>query len=114
MSETKFLENNEEIYLYKIEVTDEMYNTIKFNLFRECGDSYGIWQNMGILVVDFIRSLGINVKNPFTKGQNCSELIYREIIQKIFPEYPVKYDPQTVRPDHIEKILNSEGIEKLI
>jgi len=53
--------------------------------------------------------LNINIPNPFTKNENCSELLYRHFIQIAYPEYSEMFDPDTITPADIEYILQDVG-----
>jgi hypothetical protein len=107
MSQTIFEENNTIVLMYEIEVSDEMYTSIREGLFKVCGRKYGMMQNIGILLVDALRKLGIKAKNPFVKGENCSEMVYRHILSVLYPEYD--YDPDTISPKDVEDILNKKA-----
>ena len=104
MSQTIFEEDNTIVMLYELEVSDEVYKEIKEALFKVCGRKYGLMQNLGILIVDLLRGIGIKAKNPFVKGENCSEMVYRHVLANLFPEH--KYDPDTITPSEVEDILN--------
>jgi len=104
MSQTIFEEDNTIVMLYELEVSEEVYKEIKQALFKVCGRKYGLMQNLGILTVDLLRNIGIKAKNPFVKGENCSEMVYRHVLMSLFPEH--KYDPDTITPSEVEDILN--------
>lgn len=104
MSQTIFEEDNTIVMMYELEVSDEVYKRIREALFKVCGRKYGLMQNVGILIVDLLRSRGIKIKNPFVKGENCSEMVYRHVLMELFPEH--KYDPDTITPREVEDILN--------
>lgn len=104
MSQTIFEEDNTIVMIYELEVEDGVYKKILEALFKVCGRKYGLMQNVGILIVDLLRSRGIKIKNPFVKGENCSEMVYRHVLMELFPEH--KYDPDTITPREVEDILN--------
>ena len=111
MSQTIFEETNTIVMMYEIEVSDEAYKAIREALFKVCGRKYGMMQNIGILLVDTLRKLGIKAKNPFVKGENCSEMVYRHILSVLYPEF--EYDPDTISPKDVEDILNKKAIRIL-
>lgn len=105
-----FEEKNKIVLIYEIEIADEVYNKIRQELFYNCGRKYGLMQNLGIAIVDFAREvLGVKIGNPFRENQNCSELVYRDVIQIAFPELSKKYDPDTISPRDIEDIMKQVG-----
>lgn len=104
MSQTIFEEDNKIVMLFELEVTDEVYKEIKEALFKVCGRKYGMMQNIGIVIVNLLKNNGIKIKNPFDKGENCSEMVYRHVLMELFPEH--KYDPDTITPREVEDILN--------
>ena len=107
-SKTLFLEKNVIVHTCELEVTDEIYNNIMKQLIRNCGKKYALMQNLGILIVDILNKIGINIKNPWKYGYNCSELIYRHVILNIYtPEE--EFDPNTITPKQIMKILNNNN-----
>ena len=106
-SKTVFEEQNEIVGMYEVEVCDETYARIREELFKVCGRKYGLMQNLGIFAVDMLRNIGIKVKNPFVKDENCSEMVYRHALKVIKPE--LEYDPDTISPKEIEDILKLIG-----
>ena len=66
--------------------------------------------SLTIAVVDFAKQvLGVKVKNPWRKDQNCSELVFRHVICVAYPEFSKKYDPDTISPRDIEDIVKNIG-----
>ena len=105
-----FEEQNEIVLIYEIEVSDEVYNKIRQELFYNCGMKYGFMQNIGIAIVDFAKQVfGIKIQNPFRKDQNCSELVHRHVISIAFPEIAKQYNPDTISPKDIEDIMKQVG-----
>jgi len=76
---------------------------IRKECFKEAGKKYAFMQNLGIVIVNIMSFFNIKMKNPWKEGRNCSELLYLHIFKKLHPE--LEYDPDLVRPDHIEYIL---------
>jgi hypothetical protein len=66
---------------------------------QECGNKYGMMQNIGIFLID----LGLLKKNPWKHGRNCSELLYVKVLKRILPH--LDYNPDTIKPHHIEEII---------
>lgn len=112
MSKSIFQEDNEIVQMYEIQISDEVYFEIRKQLFSVCGRKYGFLQNIGIAIVDLLGNIGIRIKNPFVKDQNCSELLFRHVISVAYPEYKNDYDPNTVTPADIEFILEDIEITK--
>jgi len=104
----RFLEDNEIMESYTIELSDEDYKSIRNELLDNCGIEYAYWQNIGILAVDVLKKLGFKGKNPFTKGQNCSELLYKHLISKIY-DLPVDHTSDLIKPSQIRSILYENG-----
>lgn len=101
-----FLEKNEIVDTYTIHLEEKEYRSILKGLIESCGIEYALMQNIGIVLVDITRRIGINVKNPWKKGYNCSELVYRYIILN---KYPTEiHDPELIKPSEIKNILNNK------
>lgn len=108
MSRSKFDSINEIMETYVLEIEEDQYVELRNALLAECGESYAFMQNIGIFIVDIIRKLGVSIENPFKDGQNCSELIYRYIIQSLYPgDYNTT--PDLVKPSEIRNILKKHG-----
>lgn len=101
--EEHFLKKHEIIKEYTIIVDTEMDKKIKETCYKQCGNKYGIMQNIGIFLID----LGILKSNPWKSGVNCSELIYTHVLKPMFPE--LDHNPDTIKPHEIENILISKG-----
>lgn len=95
---------------YRIKVSDPVYNFMKKERMMSAGENYGHLQNLGIVLTDIAKLFGIKLKNPWKKGRNCSEIIYSKILLPMFPD--LSYDPETIKPHHIERILKSKGYEE--
>jgi len=111
-SNIKFEEQNIKVAMYEIEMEDNLYKELRNDLHKKSGNSYAHLQNLGILLVDFLQDLGVNISNPFRKGENCSELVYTALL-KLHPELNESYKKNTIRPDHIEEILKKYSYKKL-
>lgn len=98
--------------IYEIEVCEETYKLIRSHLHKHAGEKYAFWQNLGIIAVDTLKYFGIKKKNPFRKGENCSELVFLAL-SKIHPELLNKYTQDSIRPDHIEDILIEYDFKKV-
>lgn len=107
MSEEQFNRKHEIVKIITLPVQENLYHSIKKECFSQAGADYGIAQNLGIVLVDLFNLVGIKIDNPWKKGVNCSELIYIELILPIFGDLGV--NPDTVKPHHIEKILNNNN-----
>lgn len=101
--ETWFLKDHIVVKQYRIEVPDDVYSELSKHCWSLVGQSYGTWQNVGIILVDILKLFKLKIKNPWKHGVNCSELLYITIFKPMFPE--LKYDPDTIKPHHIEKII---------
>ena len=114
-ADDKFTEENIKTKTYKIEVSDEFYAKMKSNLSEHVGHKYGFIQNIGIVLVGLCRNLGLGIANPFTDGDNCSELVFNAL-RTIHPELASthKYRLNTIRPDHIEDILIKYGYDRTL
>ena len=102
-SKLVFEEANIIVAMYELEMSDEIYEQVRKELFKVCGRKYGMIQNIGIYFVDMLRKNGINVANPFTKDENCSEMVYRHALKVIDPT--LDFDPNMITPKEIEEIL---------
>lgn len=97
---------------YNLLVPTNIYDKISKACFEEAGKKYGFLQNVGIVITDILKFVGIKIGNPFKDGQNCSELIYRHVLQPMLG--CKKYDPDKIKPHHIEKILKSKCQKNLL
>lgn len=107
LSKSKFLKDNEIMESYSLTLELEEYKAIRNAMLSDCGEKYGLMQNIGILIVDLLRKINIMSTNPFKHGQNCSELIYRHVIPGEFK--PKDLVPDLVKPSHIRRILLQNG-----
>ena len=90
---------------YEIKIDEKLYNEMKIKRLKHAGENYGTWQNFGIIIVDILKFFGIRATNPWKKGKNCSEIVYEVVFKKMHPD--LDYDPNTIKPHHIEKILTT-------
>lgn len=102
MSLDVFLEENEIVEIHRIEVPDDVYVAIRNGLHSETGRHYGTLQNLGIPISDLL-----NIKNPWKKGYNCSELIYEKVLLPLNPDLSLHYDKDTVTPKDVNEIIKN-------
>lgn len=113
MTRKRFDDKNEIMETYEIELPDEEYYKMRNSLLDNCGEHYALMQNIGIFIVDQLRKLGCKCSNPWKNGQNCSELIYRNVIPYICDKEEHKFEPDLVKPSQIRKILQDHGISPI-
>ena len=101
--ESHFSKKHEIVKKYTILVPKEIYYSMIKESWKQAGASYGTMQNLGILIVDLLNKIGIKATNPFKSGINCSELIYRTVLQKMIPNLPYRAD--LIKPHQIEEII---------
>lgn len=111
MSKTIFEEHNIIVGAYEVVMEDKIYDEVRRTLFSVCGREYGVWQNIGVGIVDLCRHLGFKVKNPWVENENCSEMLFRHFISIAYPQFIDSYDPNTITPSDIEKIVSKIGIK---
>ena len=109
MSEPQFKKRHKKIIEFEIEVTDQQYQEIVKDLHYTSGDDYGMMQNFGILLLDILKVIDIEIKNPWQKGWNCSEFVCSVLI-KSNPDLVNHLDPQTVTPKQLYNILKNNKI----
>lgn len=109
----EFEEKNITTMEYRIQIPENEYTDLRERLNRHVGHRYAYLQNLGILLVDLFVKFGIKKRNPFRDGDNCSELVFRSL-KRLHPELKKDYRPNTVRPDHIEEILEKYGYTKVL
>jgi len=106
LSQRNFEKDNIEVKTYRLLISDQDYERVMKGIINSCGKQYGFMQNVGIVIVDVFRKVfKVNINNPFTKHYNCSELIYKLIITKLYPQISKRYNPNTVTPLDIDNIL---------
>lgn len=109
MTKERFLEKNTITETFIILLEEDVYKKIRNKLTLECGEHYGILQNLGIPIVDFMKNVfKLKIQNPFKSGSNCSELIYEHVINNIFSEIE-DISINTVKPIDIRNILLTQG-----
>lgn len=112
MSGTQFDKRHRIVKEFAIPVTEDIYRNVINELHEASGDDYSIMQNVGIILVDVARLLGIKMRNPWTRGWNCSEFVAVVLLQMI-PKYFLDIDPNTITPKQIYDILeelNKNGV----
>jgi len=105
--ESIFSKKHEIIYKFSIKVPEEFEKSVGLRCLQQAGQPYATKQNIGIILVDALSLIGIKIKNPWKKGVNCSELIYKEVLKPMYPE--LSYNPDTIKPHHIKEILEEKG-----
>lgn len=105
--DTFFKKKNKIVKEYILDIPKELHRYLVKTSWEQCGAKYGILQNLGIVWVDIGRLFGKKWQNPWKTGYNCSELIYRTVILPLWGDQG--YDPDTIKPHHIEKILLNKG-----
>jgi len=88
---------------YEIIVDDQCYKAISRACLQQAGKPYALWQNLGIVYVDIMSWVGKTVENPWKKGLNCSELVYRNVLKPMIPA--LNYAPDAIKPHQIEDII---------
>lgn len=88
-----------------IDIPDEIYSDLSKKRLMAAGEEYGFLQNVGIVLVDICKVVGLNIDNPWKRGKNCSEIIYETVLKPMNPE--LDFDPNTVKPHHIKRILDN-------
>lgn len=102
-----FHKKHEIVKCFCVHIPEDMEMQIRKECWLECGNNYGALQNLGIVLTDICRWLGFSkVKNPWKKGRNCSELLYLTVFKQLHPE--LDYDPDTIKPHHIDEILTTK------
>lgn len=100
ISEPAFLQHNEVIEEFELEISDSLYNHILNLCHSYASVKYGYWQNLGIGFVKFLKLFGINYRrNPFNEGLNCSEwcaLVLTEVYGKWTDKESNLIDPTDV------------------
>lgn len=104
MSEPQFKKKHKIVFEEILTIPEEQYWQIRKACHHEAGVQYGFMQNIGIALVDILEKVNIKKDNPWKKGRNCSELLYTKVIKPIFGN--LGYNPDTIKPHHIEEILN--------
>lgn len=101
-----FNKKHEIVADYTLMVDASLEMEIRKACWHDCGKKYGMWQNIGIVLVD----LGLCKDTPWKDGRNCSELIYIKVLKNMIPE--LNRNPDTIKPHHIEDIVLKHFEEK--
>lgn len=112
-SNNNFEKSNTKTHLYEIEVSTEQFYKLRQKTHKHAGDHYAHLQNLGIILVGILQDIGINIKNPFTDDENCSELVFLFLVE-LHPELANEYNKNTIRPDHIQGILERFNYKKVL
>jgi len=115
MSQYQFDKKHKVVEEYIITIENrETYQKMKDIMHKHSGARYSVLQNVGILYVDLMNSIfNKNVKNPWQKGWNCSELV-AVVLNEMFPKYFDKYDPNTITPKQVNIVLKKLADKNLI
>jgi len=112
LSRAKFDNKNEIMETYKITLEQGEYRIMRNQLLTHCGEQYAMMQNLGVVLVDFIRKFMCVKENPFKEGQNCSELLYRCVIPYVCADSG-EYTPDLVKPSQIRNLLKYNNIKPI-
>jgi hypothetical protein len=105
--ETFFNKKHEIVKSITFTCTTEEFINFNRLCWEQVGAKYGFLQNLGIVLVDIARFFGFKICNPWKKGMNCSEVLYRTIIVPKFGN--LGYNPDTIKPHEIEDILEKHN-----
>ena len=97
--ESVFNRKHQIVKEYVLMVDQDLEMDIRKACWHDCGKKYGALQNIGI----FLNDIGLCKDTPWKDGRNCSELIYIKVLKKMVPE--LDYNPDTIKPHHIEDII---------
>lgn len=100
---TEFYKKHEILKEYTLRVPKEIEYEIKKNIWQNAGKPYGMLQNIGIAWVDLCKFFGYKVANPFTSGQNCSELIARDVVMELVSGLDIQ--PDSIKPHEVEALI---------
>lgn len=100
MSKDVFLQHNEVIYEFTLEITDEQYFQIMQNCMKSAGLAYGIKQIFGIIIADIFK---LN-KNIFSDPEKyvCSEWVAEQIE---LLDYKFNKSLDLIKPIDVFKVL---------
>lgn len=101
-----FLEKNEIIKEYELEISDETSLKVKQFAMDKAGIKYGLKQVLGIGYVKLMYIFGKNVRNPFDDGSHtyvCSELVGEILKEKL--NFGMDIDLQTITPKDIDELM---------
>jgi hypothetical protein len=104
LSDTVFRQHNE-IVQYTFDISDETFDKIKTDFHRQAGEDYGYLQNLGVFLIDLIKSISSNevAKNPLSEGINCSEWV-SQVLDDAIGDWTDK-DPNLIKPSDIRNFL---------
>ena len=103
--ESVFHKKHEIVKSYTLMVDDHYEMSVRKACWEDCGKDYGVWQNVGIFLVD----IGLLRDTPWKDGRNCSELIYLKVFHDLLP---LNYNPDTIKPHHLEDIILEYFVER--
>lgn len=112
MPKERFLKDNEIMETYSFKLTTNQFEEMRKELLMSLGETYALMQNLGIIIVDFLRRRGLRISNPWKSGQNCSELVYSNIVPYLFEDY--KDIPRDlVKPSQIRGIFKEKQVKPI-
>lgn len=103
MSKSVFLTENAVVNEFEFELPEEIYRDMRIELHANAGLKYALMQNVGVIITDIAKFFGKEMKNPWKKGYNCSELVYKHVIKYLYPEE--KRDPDLITPKEVFELL---------
>jgi len=104
MADDAFNAKHEIVVRYEVEVTKQQYKDIRNKLFEDMGKPYGMWQNVGIVLTDILRLVGINTILGIKYEQVAG--FWNELQ---YPDQPIS-PKNLVRPIHIQNLLQEHVI----
>ena len=108
MDKDVFLQENEIVSEFEIDVPLNVYEDMINELTSNAGVKYASKQNVGIVLVRIANLFGKTMKNPWRCGYNCSELVFTHVIKHIYPTET--RDPDLVTPKEVHNILKTHKI----
>jgi hypothetical protein len=113
MSEEIFKKRHTIVKTHELLVPTNLYHNMITNMSNQLGQPYAMLQNIGIGLAIILSWIGIKIKNPWSGGLNCSELIYTELLVPMLGKEATK-DPQLVTPDEIDEIVEEKCQKNLL
>ena len=98
IGEKRWQSHAREIKAYTIQISEASYIEMLQFCVDNASDSYGFWQNAGVLIADVLKLK----TNPFNTGVNCSELIGKILVRN---GYKIDKDLNNLTPKDIDIIL---------
>jgi len=99
-----FYKKHKVVKRYDILISSDMDKEIKKKCYEEVGNTYAFMQNIGIFITDIVLSVfRVKMKNPWTRGRNCSEILYAKCFKTMIPS--LDYSENKIKPHEIEEII---------